>query len=289
MSDEVRNRMFEPFFTTKPVGKGTGMGMASVFGTVKSHKGKILVETRLGAGTVFDLFLPLAGMATLRMEEKREAAPTPPRGLRILVVDDEVQVRDLITDMLRAGGHKVLGALGGRDGLIIFQECWREIDLVILDMIMADIDGFETYQEIKNIHPDAKVILSIGLQPRGESRIAAGNGGQGVPAEAFRAGGAGSDDCGGDGLDLGLDYGSTSASFSRIMESAFAKGIGGAVHRPVSIPCRSTSPPMAAVMRTGFPSLFGQHKDFYRPRLNNHPGWFERQDSAGPLRESRPR
>jgi PAS domain S-box-containing protein len=167
MTEEVRNRIFDPFFTTKPLGKGTGMGMASVFGTVKSHKGKILVDTRLGSGTAFHLFLPLAGTAKPPIGERRGAASTPPRGLQVLIVDDELQVRNLIADILKAGGHKVLDASGGRDGLRILEERWREIDLIILDMVMADIDGFETFQRIRRIHPDAKVIISSGYSPAG--------------------------------------------------------------------------------------------------------------------------
>ncbi|MDB5105178.1 MAG: domain S-box protein [Fibrobacteres bacterium] len=179
MTEEVRKRIFEPFFTTKPVGKGTGMGMASVFGTVKTHRGRILVESEVGRGTRFHIYLPLLPSAG---EAGTQPKPSPAftRDLRVLVVEDEVQIRELISDMLKAGGHTVIGASGGLEALECFRERWREIDLVILDMIMGDIDGYQTFQELKRIDPEAKVILSSGFSPEGKIEALLDEGAQGL-------------------------------------------------------------------------------------------------------------
>ncbi|MDB5050026.1 MAG: hypothetical protein JWO30_3097 [Fibrobacteres bacterium] len=179
MSDEVKRRAFEPFFTTKPVGKGTGMGLASVFGTVNAHKGGVAVESVSGHGTRFRVYLPLTG-------REAEANPPPaaqtgsPQGLRVLIVEDEGPIRDLIGDMLRAGGHSVIGASGGHEALVIYRERWREIDLIILDMVMADIDGFRTFRELRRINPEAKVIISSGYSPEGEIQTLLDEGAKGL-------------------------------------------------------------------------------------------------------------
>lgn len=164
MTDAVKRRIFEPFFTTKPAGKGTGMGLASVFGTVKNHKGRIAVESAIGRGTAFHLYFPLAPGA-VRTEIDSEGVSRPPRNLRLLVVDDEAAIRDLIEDMLKAGGHECLVASGGREALDIYREKRGGIDLVLLDMVMADLDGYQTYRELRRIHPGVRVIISSGFSP----------------------------------------------------------------------------------------------------------------------------
>ncbi len=181
MSEAVKKRLFEPFFTTKPPGKGTGMGMASVFGTVNSHKGRILVDTEPGRGTAFHLYFPaIGGVVQKPAAEPAAALGATPKGLRILIVDDEPQVRNLIADMLKAGSHTVRTASGGREALAVFREHWRNIDLVVLDMVMADIDGFETFQELKEIHAAVKVILSSGYSPDGKIEALLGQGAKGL-------------------------------------------------------------------------------------------------------------
>ena len=169
MSDEVRRRVFEPFFTTKPVGKGTGLGLASVFGTVKSHRGRVAVETTAGLGTAFHLFMPLSALPV--MEEKPSPPASAGKGLRVLVVDDDAPVREIMRDMLRAGGHEVLEASGGRAAMEIFGGHWREIDLVILDLMMADMDGSATYAALRKVNPAARVLLSTGYP--GDAKIPA--------------------------------------------------------------------------------------------------------------------
>jgi PAS domain S-box-containing protein len=189
MTEDVLKRIFEPFFTTKPIGKGTGMGMASVFGAMRSHKGRILVESAPEQGATFHLYLPLTGMG------QAKAAPhSPPaqehssKGMRVLIVDDEIPVRSLIADMLKDGGHTVIGAAGGREGLRIFKERWREVDLVLLDMVMADIDGFDTFQELRRIHPGVKVIVSSGYTADGKIEALIGQGAKGLLQKPYGKG-----------------------------------------------------------------------------------------------------
>ncbi len=161
MSDEVQRHLFEPYFTTKPVGKGTGMGLASVYGTVKNHKGAVQVHSQLGRGTTFKVYLPV---------ERDTAAALPPKiknvrslkKLRILLVDDEEIVRSMLSYTLSSRGHMVREAFNGRDAVEIYKRHWNEIDLVILDMIMPEMNGSETFREMKKLNPRIKALVSSG-------------------------------------------------------------------------------------------------------------------------------
>lgn len=184
MTEEVKKRIFEPFFTTKPVGKGTGMGLASVFGTVGLHHGTIWVESRVGFGTAIHIHLPLFE------ENAKEAVSenlgkTAPMGLQVLLVDDEEMLRDLMAEMLRKSGHSPLKAGSGREALAVYQGAWREIDLVILDMVMPGLNGQETLRGIKAVNPAAKVILTSGFIPNNESQSIQELGAQGFLPKPF--------------------------------------------------------------------------------------------------------
>ncbi len=161
MDEQTKRRIFEPFFTTKEVGKGTGLGLAMVYGIVKNHKGSIHVESKLGEGTVFTIFLP-AG-EKVEVEEKPDLCE-PAKGTgTILVVDDEEIIRNMLTEILQKLGYKVLLACDGREGVEVFRENSGEIDLVILDMNMPVMDGRETFKEIKNIDPNVRALLTTGF------------------------------------------------------------------------------------------------------------------------------
>ncbi len=174
MGEAVRRRIFEPFFTTKPVGKGTGLGLPSVLGTIRTHRGRIALDSAERRGSTFHLYLPLAaGLG--------EGAPgkevTPARGgLTVLVVDDDSPVREIMRDMLTAGGNKVLEASHGREALDLYRKRKPEIDLVILDMMMPDMDGAEVFAGLQAIDPRARVIISTGFaaDPKIPSLLAAG-------------------------------------------------------------------------------------------------------------------
>ena len=162
MSEDVRKHIFEPFFTTKESGKGTGMGLASVYGTIKQHEGYVTVDSTMGKGTVFNIYLPMGPRKKAAVEAMPSISADRPEKLTILIVDDEEDIRNLTRDMLEEIGHAVLVADDGREAISLYRRRWREIDVVILDMIMPRIGGRNTFQMIKKINPDVKVILASG-------------------------------------------------------------------------------------------------------------------------------
>jgi CheY-like chemotaxis protein len=160
MDKETQQRIFEPFFTTKEIGRGTGLGLASVFGIIKNHNGFITVESALGRGSTFHLFLP----ATEKSVAKGAKTPAHilPGDETILVVDDEDYIIEVARLMLEGLGHTILTANCGRAGMEMFAAHQDEIDLVILDMIMPDVGGSEVFDYIRKLRPDAKILLSSG-------------------------------------------------------------------------------------------------------------------------------
>ena len=162
MSDEVKKHLFEPFFTTKALGKGTGMGLSSVDSTVKYHKGIIEVSSEEGKGTTFTLHFPLALQITMANAAATTASKTV-RPLRILLVEDEKMLREMLIEMLNAGSHEVLESENGRSAVELYRQLWTTIDLVILDMIMPEMNGPDTLQAMKKINPNVKALLSTGF------------------------------------------------------------------------------------------------------------------------------
>ncbi|WP_028585326.1 ATP-binding response regulator [Desulfogranum mediterraneum] len=165
MSDEVRNKAFEPFFSTKEPGKGTGLGLASVYGTIKSHSGTIRLESSPGKGTTFTLLLPTSTKVA------KHPRPTPHPDLEekiqgtVLLVDDEENVRTIGSALLVELGLEVLTAKNGRQAVDIVQAQQDKISLIILDMIMPELNGHDCFQEIKKIMPDARVLICSGYAP----------------------------------------------------------------------------------------------------------------------------
>ncbi len=167
MSEQVKQRLFEPFFTTKPVGKGTGLGLASVHGTIESHKGAIRVESELRQGTVFRLYLPVSAARQERTHSPTRSDQLDAKSLRILVVDDEPAVRALLGLSLRAVGHSVTLAASGEEAVRTYANAWREIDLVMLDVMMPGMSGLETFRALRRIHSQVKVLLASGFGTQG--------------------------------------------------------------------------------------------------------------------------
>jgi two-component system, cell cycle sensor histidine kinase and response regulator CckA len=167
IDQSILNRIFDPFFTTKGLGRGTGLGLSSVYGIVKAHGGYIDVESKKGEGTTFTILLP-----------KSKKGVTPDKGGSsvmikgsgtILVADDEDMVLDIAIQYLEMLGYNVISAKGGNEASGVYRERWSDIDLVILDLIMPDMGGGEVYDLIKTINPDAKVILSSGYSIEGQA------------------------------------------------------------------------------------------------------------------------
>jgi CheY-like chemotaxis protein len=161
ISAEVQQHIFEPFFTTKEVGKGSGLGLAMVYGVVQQHKGAIHVYSEPGKGTTFKVYLPSGGKN--REEKEIEIPATAPRGREtILVAEDEPLVRSLAVRILEKGGYKVLAASDGEEALRLFKENRNDISLTLLDAIMPKLTGHEVYRHIKAECPEARVLFASG-------------------------------------------------------------------------------------------------------------------------------
>jgi PAS domain S-box-containing protein len=161
MDESVRKRVFEPFFTTKEVGQGTGLGLSIVYGIVKQHNGYINVYSEPGQGTTFTIYLPSIGEEA---EKRVEAVPSfPLEGSEtILVADDDATLRQIAEEVFRTYGYTVITAEDGEDALHKFSLNRDRIALVILDVIMPKMNGKETYDEIRELVPDCKVIFMSG-------------------------------------------------------------------------------------------------------------------------------
>jgi PAS domain S-box-containing protein len=161
ISTEARARLFEPFFTTKAPGKGSGLGLAEVYGTVQTHRGAVVVHSAPGEGTAVTLWLPVAEGQPAAGGERD--ARHPARPLRVLVVDDEPNVRTTLCVLLRAHGHSAVECDGGHAGVARYAEDWRGIDVVILDMMMPDLRGEEVLARLRAVNPQVAVIVSSGF------------------------------------------------------------------------------------------------------------------------------
>lgn len=162
MEESIRSRIFEPFFTTKEMGRGTGLGLASAFGILKGHGGHIDVESRPGAGSTFRLFFPASGVHRKEDGEIAAGEACLGRSMRILLVDDEAMVLEVSAAMLETMGCEVLSAASGREALACFERERDTLDLVILDMVMPDMGGVETFEALKRIRADVPVLISSG-------------------------------------------------------------------------------------------------------------------------------
>jgi signal transduction histidine kinase/CheY-like chemotaxis protein len=169
MDEATRERIFEPFFTTKERGRGTGLGLASVFGIVKSLGGFIEVDSEIMRGTTFRLFLP-ASSRILTADPQPVGEQTDMTSTRtVLLVDDEEVVLDVGVQMLQHYGYAVLPAANGQEALQIYAENKEKIDLVILDMVMPDMGGRVVYDRLKQCNSKVKVLLSSGYSLSGEA------------------------------------------------------------------------------------------------------------------------
>ncbi|MBU2652697.1 MAG: response regulator, partial [Bacteroidetes bacterium] len=168
MSPETIKHIYEPFFTTKEIGKGTGLGLAAVYGTVINHHGAIEVQSELDKGSIFVIYLPLS----------EEAMPNPaaePKSAanghgHVLLVDDENVIRIIGADMLQDIGYEVTVCGDGVEAFARYRECWEAIDVVILDIVMPKMSGRDTFAALREINPGVKVIISSGYSIDGEAK-----------------------------------------------------------------------------------------------------------------------
>jgi len=160
MDEKTKERIFEPFFTTKELGKGTGLGLASVYGIIKNHGGFINVQSEKGKGTTFTIYLPTTKKDMKEAEDDSnqilEGSET------ILLVDDEKIILNVGTELLKSMGYQVLVAGSGKEAIEVFKKNHDNIEMIILDTIMPEMGGDETYEKLKEINPGIKVLLSSG-------------------------------------------------------------------------------------------------------------------------------
>jgi PAS domain S-box-containing protein len=180
---ETLDRIFEPFFTTKFTGRG--LGLAAVLGVVRGHRGALSVASTPGRGTVFRLLFPPGTGGT---EERGPAEPGPGRrqSLRLLLVDDEEIVREMVKEVLEAEGHHVVCAADGAAAIDLFGDRSRDIDAVLLDLSMPGLSGEETYACLREIDPGVRVILSSGYDRDEATRRFGGQGPLGFIQKPYR-------------------------------------------------------------------------------------------------------
>jgi PAS domain S-box-containing protein len=167
MDEKTIGRAFDPFFTTKGIGQGTGLGLSSAYGIVKAHGGYIDVESKLGSGTTFKVYLPASEKS---VQEVARSAPEVVKGTgTVLLVDDEELVLEVGKELLEVMGYRVLAAKDGKEAVEIYRENQDDLDIVVLDMVMPGVGGGETFDRLKEINTNVRVLLASGFSVDGEA------------------------------------------------------------------------------------------------------------------------
>lgn len=156
----VMPNIFDPFFTTKP--QGRGLGLAAILGIVRGHKGGLRLESEPGQGATFQFAFPVSNYVPQTAEERPTAVTPANSSGKVLVIDDETYVHELVTDCLALENIEVLAALGGIEGLNRYQGHQDEISLILLDLSMPDMSGAETFRKLREINPAVKIVLTSG-------------------------------------------------------------------------------------------------------------------------------
>jgi PAS domain S-box-containing protein len=167
IDEATRQRIFDPFFTTKEMGRGTGLGLASAYGIIKNHGGFINVYSEKGEGATFNIYLPVSGKEVVK--EKKSQKEVLKGAETTLLVDDEDIILDIGPEIIEKLGYKVLTAKSGKEAIEIYEKNHDRIDIVILDMIMPEMGGGETYDKLKEVNPGIKVLLSSGYSINGQA------------------------------------------------------------------------------------------------------------------------
>jgi PAS domain S-box-containing protein len=165
MNEETRKKIFEPFFTTKEVGKGTGLGLAMVYGIIKQHEGFINVYSEQGKGTTFRIYLPLIEAAAADEKITAEAAPPAGGTETVLLAEDDPSLRKLTVYILEQAGYTVITANDGEEAVTKFRENKDRIQLLLFDMIMPKKGGKEAFDEIRTTDPAVPVLFASGYSP----------------------------------------------------------------------------------------------------------------------------
>jgi PAS domain S-box-containing protein len=189
MDAETLEHIFEPFYTTKGPGRGSGLGLAMIYGIVKNHSGHISCRSELGRGTTFSIYLPVVGAQTRPAAASQAHFPLQGGSETILLVDDEEPLRDLGKQILARFGYTVVTAANGETGLEIYRGKCHDIDLVILDLIMPGMGGTRCLEELLAFNPKVKILIASGHTPEGPTQLALGSGACGFVAKPFEVSG----------------------------------------------------------------------------------------------------
>jgi len=157
------DRIFDPFFTTKEIGKGTGLGLPTVLGIARGHNGVVRVNSQVGEGTTFELYLPASSEAKAVVFPEREILPPRARGELILVVDDEADVCDVIRVTLEKHGYRVVTAAEGAEAMVVFDRCRDEVRAVLTDMMMPVVDGPSLVLALRQLEPQMPILGMTGM------------------------------------------------------------------------------------------------------------------------------
>jgi PAS domain S-box-containing protein len=165
MDPNTLEKIFEPFFTTKDIDKGTGLGLATVYGAVKQNDGSIYVKSAPGVGTTFTIYLPRYTASTIEQAKEKRAEPTSQGTETILVVEDELNILKLITKMLQQSGYQILAANTASKGIRLAKEHQENINLLITDIIMPEMNGKDLAESIQVFSPRLKTLFISGYSP----------------------------------------------------------------------------------------------------------------------------
>jgi len=168
--EEIKRKIFDPFFTTKEIGRGTGLGLSVTFGIIQNHGGHIRVHSEQDKGTKMRVYLPLTESKEVEKAEGRAEAIQSGSGM-ILIIDDEEQILQLASIALKKAGYETLSTDSGREAVEIYKERSKEIDLVLLDMVMPDMDGSAVFRALKDINDDVNVLLASGYSINGQAGV----------------------------------------------------------------------------------------------------------------------
>jgi len=169
MSEETISKIYDPFFTTKEPGKGTGLGLSTVYGIVQNMHGAIEVESTLHEGTTFFVYLPVAADKPIQ-KTSEQGGKSADTFHHVLIIDDDLVVREMAGDLLDFLGHKIVKAESGEEGVNLFRKTPDQFDLVLVDLIMPGMNGVEVMKRIRAIRPNVRVVITSGVGQKNAAR-----------------------------------------------------------------------------------------------------------------------
>jgi CheY-like chemotaxis protein len=172
MDEETQAHIFEPFFTTKEKGKGTGLGLATVYGIVKQSGGFIWVYSELKKGTSFKIYLPLVDAKQVQIQTPKPAAELPVGTETVLLSEDEQDVREIAREFLESGGYTVIEAKNGREAIELAEKYGEKIDLLVTDMVMPGMTGQELAVRLQREYPGLAVVFMSGYSEHAATEMA---------------------------------------------------------------------------------------------------------------------